>query len=119
VPQTPPAPPLPPTPSLGEVDAFRVAMHDAVQAVANEVYPQSAQMAHETGGPIVSFVFLDGAVSDVTLVQSSGYPLLDQAAMQAVRIAQYPAEPADFRGQPHTVTVEVDFRLAASNPDSE
>ncbi len=94
-------------------------MKQAVQAVANEVYPQAAQMAHETGQPQVSFTYLDGMVSNVALVQSCGYPLLDAAAMQAVRIAHYPPAPENFHGQTVSVTVSVIFQMAAPTVDGD
>jgi protein TonB len=114
-----PPPPQPAAPSQGQVDLFRLEMKAAVQAVANSVYPQSAQMQHETGVPEVRFVYLDGVVSDIALAQSCGYPLLDEAAMQAVRIAHYPPEPENFNGQAETVTVSVIFQMAASTVDGD
>jgi len=118
-PDTPPAPQLPPAPSLGEVDQFRVSMREAVQAVANQVYPQAAQMAHETGTVGVSFTYLNGAVTDISLAQSSGFPLLDAAALQAARIAQYPQPPSGFAGRSYTVEVQVVFQLAAASVDGD
>ena len=41
--QTPPPPPVPPAPTGGEVDAFSAAIKRALQAHANQVYPQAAQ----------------------------------------------------------------------------
>ena len=119
VPPTPPAPALPPAPSLGQVDAFRLAMRGAVQAVANEVYPQAAQMAHESGTPEVNFIYRNGAVADITLARSSGYPLLDDAAMRAARIAHYPPPPPGFAGRTYTVTVAVVFQMAAPSIDAD
>ena len=118
-PQTPPAPPQPPVLSQGAVDLFRLAMRQAVQSVANEVYPQAAQMAHETGTPEVTFTFVNGVVTDISLAASSGYPLLDAAAMQAARIAQYPAPPPGFAGRTCYVRVMVNFVLAAPSVDGD
>ncbi len=125
VPQTQPAPPVPqtppapPAPSQGEMDQFRAAMRDAVQGVANEVYPQAAQMAHETGAPEVSFTYCNGVVTNIALAHSSGFPLLDAAAMQAARIAHYPPPPSGFTGRTYTVTVGVIFRMAAPSVDGD
>ncbi|MDE2238420.1 MAG: energy transducer TonB [Rhodospirillales bacterium] len=119
VPPTPPAPVLPPAPSLGQVDAFRLAMRSAVQAVAGEVYPEAAQMAHESGTPEVSFIYRNGVVADIRLAQSSGYPLLDDAAMRAARIAHYPPPPPGFAGRTYTVTVAVIFQMAAPSIDAD
>ncbi|WP_155992672.1 energy transducer TonB [Acidocella facilis] len=113
-PPAPPAPALPPAPSQGEVDAFRLAMRNAVQGVANRVYPQAAQMAREGGTPEITFTYRNGVVSDIALAHSSGFPLLDQAALQAARIAHYPPPPAGFSGRVYDVTVVVIFRPGAS-----
>lgn len=110
---------MPPAPSLGEVDQFRSAMRGAVQGVANQVYPQAAQMAHETGAPEVSFTYCNGVVTDIALARSSGFPLLDAAAMQAARIAHYPLPPSGFAGRTYTVTVAVIFQMAAPNVDGD
>lgn len=119
-PPTPPAPALPPAPSLGQVDAFRLAMRNAVQAVAEQVYPQAAQMAHEMGVPEVTFTYRNGAVTDIALARSSGFPLLDRAAMRAARIAHYPLPPSGFGGRIYQVTVAVEFEMtAASNLDGD
>jgi len=83
------------------------------------VYPQAAQMARETGTPEVSFTYCNGAVADITLARSSGFPLLDEAAMQAARIAHYPLPPAGFAGRTYTVTVAVVFQMAAPNVDAD
>ncbi len=120
--QTPPAPPPPAAPQAptgGEVDAFRAAMKRAVQAVVNQVYPAAAQMAHETGVLYITFTYLNGVVTDISLAQSSGFPLLDQAGLQAARIAQYPPPPPGFAGRTYSVTVSVIFQLAAPSVDSD
>jgi protein TonB len=94
-------------------------MAEAVQRAATQDYPEAAQMAHENGEVGVSFLFEDGAVSDVAVIQSSGFPMLDAAAMQAVRDAHYPQQPADFAGQPHAVRVAVRFHTAAAEVDGD
>ncbi len=94
-------------------------MAQAVQRAATADYPDAAQMAHENGEVGLAFVFDDGAVSDVEVTQSSGYPMLDAAAMQAVRDANYPPEPADFAGRSHSVHVMVRFHTAATEVDGD
>lgn len=118
-PVTPPAPALPPAPSLGQVDKFRLEMRNAVQGVANQVYPAAAQMAHEAGTPEVTFVYLNGQVTDIKLARSSGYPMLDHAAMRAARIAHYPPPPPGFAGRRYEVTVAVVFEMAAPSIDAD
>lgn len=115
----PPQPVVPPAPSAGDVDVFSAAIKAALQAHANEVYPQSAQMAHEAGSPQLTFTYLNGVVSNIALTRSSGYPLLDSAALRDARIAHYPAPPPGFTGRTYQITVAVDFRLAAVSIDAD
>ncbi|HQT64837.1 MAG TPA: energy transducer TonB [Acidocella sp.] len=118
--QPPPAPTppqAPPAPSAGELDLFRAAMRTAVRQAART--PSSAAMAHEFGIARVSFNFQDGAVSNIAVVTSSGYPLLDQAAMQAVRDAHYPPVPPDMVGHADSVQVDVIFRPVDTAVDSD
>jgi protein TonB len=118
VPPAPAPPPAPAAPSAGELDIFRAAMRRAVQSVANSVYPDAAKMANEAGTPYVSFTYTDGVVTNIQLAQSSGYPLLDQAALEAARAAQYPLPPAGLP-KDYSVTVAVEFVLAAPDVDGD
>ena len=114
-----PVPAAPAQPSAGEIDLFQARMAEAVQRAATEDYPQAAQMEHENGEVGVSFVFENGAVSDVVIIQPSGFPMLDAAAMQAVRDARYPQQPNDFGDRPHDVRVLVRFHSAAAEVDGD
>jgi protein TonB len=111
-PPMPAPPPAPAAPSAGELDMFRAAMRNAVQSVANSVYPDAAKMANESGTAPVTFTYSDGVVTNIQLAQSSGFPLLDQAALEAARIAHYPLPPPGLP-KDYTVTIEVQFVLAA------
>ncbi|OYV49336.1 MAG: hypothetical protein B7Z77_08270 [Acidocella sp. 20-58-15] len=114
---TPPPPPAPAAPSAGELDLFRAAMRTAVRQAART--PNSAAMAHEFGVARVSFTFLDGVVSNIAVVNSSGYPMLDDAAMQAVRDAHYPPVPPDMVGHTDSVQVDVIFHPVETSVDSD
>jgi protein TonB len=51
-------------------------------------YPSKAQEKHETGRLTIVFTIESGGnVSSIKLIKSSGYPILDDYAMNAVRIA--------------------------------
>ncbi len=117
--QTPPPPAAPPAPSGGQVDAFSAAIKRALQAHANQVYPQAAQMSHETGEPQLTFTYYNGAVTGITLTRSSGFPLLDAAALEDARIAAYPPPPAGFQGRTYHITVTVTFQMAAPEIDAD
>jgi len=118
-PPTPPPPPAPAAPTGGEVDAFSAAIKRALQAHANDVYPQAAQMAHETGSPELTFTYLNGVVTGIAVTRSSGFPLLDAAALEDARIAQYPEPPPGFVGRVYHITIAVDFILAAQSVDGD
>ncbi len=113
----PPPPPAPAAPSAGELDLFQAAMRRAVQAAA--IDPEAAEMAHEFGVVRVEFTYRDGVASDIQVIGSSGFPLLDDAARQAVRNANYPPQPPDFAGRTDVVVVDVIFRPTAANVDSD
>ncbi|MDR3522110.1 MAG: TonB family protein [Acidocella sp.] len=114
---TPPPPPAPAAPSAGELDLFRTAMRVAVRQAART--PPAAAMAHQFGVTRVSFTFLDGVVSNIAVVNSSGYPMLDEAAMQAVRDAHYPPVPPDMAGHADSVLVDVIFHPVETSVDSD
>jgi periplasmic protein TonB len=117
--QTPPPPPTPPAPTGGQVDAFSAAIKRALQAHADQVYPQAAQLAHETGAPEITFTYLNGVVTGISLTRSSGFPLLDAAALKDARIASYPPPPHGFAGRVYHITVTVTFQMAAPDLDAD
>lgn len=92
---TPPAPPQPPVPAApvaASVQAsFEAALRSAIQAAVR--YPQAARLMRLTGRTLIHFTFTHGRVSAITVSRSSGNTGLDQAAIRAVKNAQYPAVP--------------------------
>jgi protein TonB len=107
----------PAAPSAGELDLFQAQMRRAVQAAA--INPAAAELAHEAGIVRVRFVYQNGVASGITVTGSSGFPLLDQAAEQAVRDARLPPQPPDFAGRADQVQVDVIFRAAAQEIDGD
>lgn len=77
------------------------------------VYPQGAQQSGQQGMLTLTFTILrNGRLGDVKLVRSSGYRLLDQAAMQAVRdAADFPPMPAKWDDQELTILANFQYRL--------
>lgn len=66
------------------VDAFR----SRVEEVGNKNYPSLARQRRIFGNVRLMVAILPtGQVKDVVLLKSSGYPVLDQAAIQSVRLA--------------------------------
>jgi protein TonB len=99
------------------LDLFQAEMRRAVQAAA--VNPAAAQMAHEAGVVRVEFTYLNGVASNIDVIGSSGFALLDDAARDAVRNAAYPPPPPDMAGRPDDIVVEVIFRPAATDVDGD
>jgi protein TonB len=102
----PPPPPAPKKP-------FRIggAIREPVKVKhVSPIYPAIAQSARVSGKVIIDAVIgTDGAVRDARIL--SGMPLLNQAALDAVRQWRY--SPTMLNGEPVQVvmTVTVDFRL--------
>lgn len=115
-PVTPPPPPVPAPPSAGQVDLFSDAIHRAVQQVADSVYPQTAR---ESGSVEINITYLNGQAISVTLARSSGFPLLDAAALKAGRIAPYPPPPAAFANRVFHCTIAVIFQPPALSIDGD
>lgn len=78
----------------------------------NMKYPQTAVKAKQQGRAVVGFVVKkDGTVSDVYIVKSTGYDVLDNEAMRVVK--SMPAwEPGKQKGKPVDVKyfVPITFR---------
>jgi TonB family protein len=83
---------------------------DAVRRAA--ILPDAARRQRRQGRAQIRFTYRDGGVQDAQIVASSQSRLLDNAALQAVRDANYPQPPLLLRGRPLTLLVWIDFRLA-------
>jgi protein TonB len=80
-------------------------------------YPYAAKMAHIAGRTQVSFQYDDGRASAIKIMHSSGYGLLDSAALQAVSDATYPAPPKSLAGKTQTFEVWVRFYQNGQSTD--
>ncbi len=94
--------------SANQEAALEARIRDAVQAAVH--YPPAARMMGVTGRARVQFDYRSGAVADPTLAQSSGTPMLDNAALAAARAAHYPPAPAPIEGRLLRLLVWVEFR---------
>jgi len=107
----PAAPPQPPAPAVhagpSATDLFAAKLRAAIQA--SVVYPFALREMALTGQVEVQFVYLDGAVSDVQVVQGGKVSAFDRAAIAAVQSAPMPTPPAELAGHPHTFKVTVNF----------
>jgi protein TonB len=82
-------------PPAVDVAGLKVLIQHAVQEAA--VYPPRARLLHRQGRAQVRFDYAGGAVAGVALAQSSQSPMLDEAALEAVRRATYPKAAAQLR----------------------
>jgi protein TonB len=78
-----------------------------------EEYPPVARRRHWEGTTVVQLrVTPEGKVTDITVVEKSGYDVLDEAAMKMIRKASpLPAPPEGLRDRDRTVLVPIKFRL--------
>lgn len=78
------------------------------------VYPEAERLAGHEGRVILDVqVLVDGSAGSVTVFQGSGYPALDQSALEAVRQWQFKPKPGpDGRPVTSLLRLPVDFRLA-------
>lgn len=76
-------------------------------------YPDDAITKREEGVVSVGFKFArDGAVLDVWIDKSSGYPLLDKAAIKMIRDASpLPKPPPRYKGDTLTLVIPERFRI--------
>ena len=85
-------PPPPPAPAVSaspdEIALFEGQVREAIQAAV--VYPAAARMLGRQGRARVAFDYRDGAITNIALVQGTGFGPLDDAALAAVRSAHYP-----------------------------
>ncbi len=77
------------------------------------LYPRTSRRRNEEGTVVITLsVLTDGSANNILVSQSSGYPLLDKAALRSVRKSRY--KPATNNGNPVDSTLEQTyvFRLA-------
>ena len=108
--KAPITPPAPPQPDPHILATFNEQVLGAVQSAVQ--YPYAARISHMHGRTRVGFTFLDGSASNVTVLVSSGYRLLDDAAVQAVMSAHYPTPPGNLKGERLPFSLWVYHRLS-------
>lgn len=109
---TPPAaqaPAVQPAPDAAWLAGFTARVQAAVQQAA--VYPPLARRMRVQGRVCVRFDYSSGLVSSVQVATPGPSPLLDRAAVSAVRHAAYPGAPAAFANRRLPMVVWVAFVL--------
>jgi protein TonB len=83
---------------------------------ARPAYPLMARMRGYEGVVLLAVeVLTDGRPGEVWIKKSSGYALLDQSALNAVRAWRF--EPARARDVPQAMTVDIPVRFALNDAD--
>lgn len=95
--------------NASELAAYKTALQRALQRKANNSYPQREKMMRKTGTVTIKFTLTSsGAISNVSVVNSSGNSNLDNAAVNSAQAVSMPPPPAGF---PPSVTVPIKFSL--------
>ncbi|MEG9498510.1 TonB family protein [Mannheimia indoligenes] len=95
--------------NASELSAYKTALQRALQRKANNSYPQREKMMRKTGTVTIKFTLTSsGAISNVSVVNSSGNSNLDNAAVKSAQAVSMPPPPAGF---PPSVTVPIKFSL--------
>lgn len=105
-----PAPPPAPVENLDAlIDDFGRDLSRAFES--NKVYPRVAQMRNIQGKLKLRFVFSGGTLTEVTVAESSGQKLLDDAAIAAGRKLKLPALLGRLSREPFSIVLPVDYSL--------
>lgn len=90
----PPAPPQAPRSNPAAESAYQAQARSEIDK--QKRYPEEAQQLGMSGTVLVSYsIARDGHLLRAEIAQSSGFKLLDQAALQAVQRTRFEAMPAD------------------------
>ena len=95
--------------NANDIAAYKSALQRALQRKAANSYPQREKMMRKTGTVTIQFsVSSSGAISNVSVINSSGNSNLDNAAVRSAESVSMPPPPAGF---PTSVTVPIKFSL--------
>lgn len=92
-----------------ELAALEAAIYRSVRAAA--YMPEAARNLRREGRVLVRFNYIDGIGGGAAILRSAGSRVLDDAALQAVRLANYPAAPGGLRGHRLELVVWISFSL--------
>lgn len=86
--------------------AYQVAWVRRIERIGNLNYPDAARRRHLHGNVVLSVtIAADGQVRDVSVYTSSGYRVLDDAAIRIVHLAApFPPIPREHDAQGHRIT---------------
>lgn len=103
-----------PAPERGLVNSYEKSLSDLIRR--HEKYPDRARRQGWQGTAVVGLsLSADGKVTDISIIESSGRNILDEAALTMVRRASpLPRAPEGLRGKQRTVRVPIVFKLQDS-----
>ena len=87
--------------------AFEGRVRDAVQEALH--YPAAARMLSVTGRARLELAYRAGSLTGVSLIQSAGARMLDDAAVAAAKSANYPMPPPEVGDHPLRFLIWVNF----------
>lgn len=103
-----------PPPERGLVNSYEKSLSDLIRR--HEKYPDRAKRQGWQGTAVVGLsLSADGKVTEISIIESSGRDILDEAALNMVRRASpLPRAPEGLRGKERTVRVPIVFKLQDS-----
>lgn len=79
-------------------------------------YPRSAERRGFKGGSIFQVTIdRDGDVLDSEIIATQGRAMLRSAARKVIRRADFPALPAEYKGDELTFTLKLDYKMPSSS----
>jgi protein TonB len=94
----------------GQVNPLLLLLHDQIQQ--NLSYPLSAKLLTEQGITRLRFAMdRQGTISKISIVKSSGYPDLDQAAITTLQNISPLSNAANYLQQPQYFEIDIEFYL--------
>ena len=113
--KAPPPPPAPPRPSQAQV---REAKNEYLGYIRQSVedkkfYPKVAKKMGQTGTPEVTFtVHSDGSITHVKIKESSGFDLLDKAAIEIFSaIGKFKPIPKELDKESWEITIPIEYLI--------
>ncbi len=92
----------------GQYNQLLLLLHNAI--AKNQVYPTNAQILHQQGTVILDFTLhVSGEITDIKIEKSSGFGLLDDAAIAAVQSIN-PFTAMKIQDD-HQLDIEINFNL--------
>jgi|GEM_PF-4150221 len=91
-------------------DTLLALLHNAI--AAQEVYPAISEELHQSGTVKIGFILKpNGELSDITLLQSSGFDSIDQAALDAAHAASPIHDVDHYLKNPEKTSLDILFKL--------